>query len=99
MMKEEPNSEPFKTICQGVIGRAEETDPVRKVFQHVLMKSVGEHDLSKQECHHILNMLDFVEMSRDIVTVNVNGTKKIRVLDGNEHDTAQVLQDNLASIC
>jgi hypothetical protein len=63
-----------------VVQQTEDEDPLRKAFQRVLMKTVGEHDLSKQECHHILNGLDFVEFSRKMVSVNVMGTRRVEPL-------------------
>ena len=63
MMKDEPNSVPFSSITKAVVKAAKDEDPVRRAFQKILMKTVGEDDLSKQECHHILNGLEFVEFS------------------------------------
>jgi len=96
MMKSEPNSAPFKAICRGVIAASEDDEPVRKSFQKVLMKTVGEHDLSKQECHHILNGLEFVYFSREFVCVNVLGTKQVR--NDLQGDQDPVTKDNLASV-
>jgi hypothetical protein len=42
------------------------------------MKTVGQHNFSKQECFHILNGFEFVEMSKTIVKVNVMGTRRLR---------------------
>ena len=78
MMKDEPNSAPFSAICKAVVEGVRDEEPTRKAFQKILMKTVGEHDLSKQECHHILNGLDFVEFSRKFVAVNVLGTQKVK---------------------
>jgi hypothetical protein len=80
MMKDKPNSTAFKSILSDVVQQTEDEDPLRKAFQRVLMKTVGEHDLSKQECHHILNGLDFVEFSRKMVSVNVMGTRRVEPL-------------------
>ena len=54
MFKDEPNSSPFQAITKAVIEATADEEPVRRLFQRLLMKTVGEHDLSKQECHHIL---------------------------------------------
>jgi hypothetical protein len=97
MFKEEPNSSPFQAITKAVIQAAAEEDPVRRTFQRILMKTVGEHDLSKQECHHILNGFDFVYFSCDFVPVNVSGTARVRTPQV-EGDDQRATEDNLASI-
>ncbi len=61
------------------------------------MKTVCEHDLSKQECHHMLNGLDFVEFSRKFVAVNVIGTQKVRSASS-DADQEQAVGDNWASL-
>ena len=97
MFKDEPNSSPFQATAKAVIEASVEEEPVRRSFQKILMKTVGEHDLSKQECHHILNGLDFVDFSADFVSVNVSGTARVRtpLLDG---DDQKATEDNLATI-
>jgi hypothetical protein len=67
MMKDEPNSQSFSTICKAVVESAEDDEPVRKTFQKILMMTVGQHNFSKQECFHTVNGLDFVKMKRKIV--------------------------------
>jgi hypothetical protein len=67
MMKDEPNSQPFSAICKAVVESAKDDEPVQKTFQQILMKTVGQHNFSKQECFHIVNGLNFVEMKRKIV--------------------------------
>ena len=72
---------PFAALCQTVIDKASDDDPVRKVFQQMLMKSIDEHDLNTQECFHILNGNDFVQFSMEILSVNIVGTNWVRKLD------------------
>jgi hypothetical protein len=99
MMKDEPNSAPFQAICKAVVEASKDEEPVRRAFQKILMKTVGEHDLSKQECHHILNGLDFVEFSDQFVNVNVMGTRRVNPPPLNDEGQPQpALQDNLAMI-
>jgi hypothetical protein len=92
MIKDEPNSTAFKSILSAVVQQTEDEDPIRKAFHRVVMKTVGEPDLSKQECHHILNGLDFVEFSRKMVSVNVMGTRRVQPLEtsGNDEDLLTV---------
>lgn len=53
--------------AKGVVEKAEADSPLRRAFQQILMKKVGQHDFSKQECAHILNGIEFVELSKDCV--------------------------------
>ena len=78
MMKGEPNSPSFSTISKAVVESVRDEEPVRKAFQKIIMKTIGEHDLTKQEYHHILNGLEFVEFSRKFVSVNIMGTQRVR---------------------
>ena len=59
--------------------------------------AVGEHDLSKQECHHILNGLDFVEFSRDFVPLTIMGTKTVRTPKSAD-DNQDATENKLANI-
>ena len=77
MMKEEPNSSTFNAITRAAIQEVESDDPVKKVFQKVLMKTVGQHDMSKQEVLHLLNGLPFVYYPIKFVNVNVMGARRI----------------------
>ena len=95
MVKPEPNSPPFDSILKSVIDVANENEAVRKVMQRILMKTVGEHDLSLQECLHILNGYPIVEFSRKFIPVNVAGTRRIRKT-GNDTEPASV--SNLADM-
>ena len=97
MFKDEPNSSPFQAITKAVIEATADEEPVRRLFQRLLMKTVGEHDLSKQECHHILNGFDFVQFSMDFVSVNLSGTARVRTPEV-EGDDQKATGDNWASI-
>ena len=92
MFKTEPSSIPYKAILKAVVRETDDEDPIRKAFQRILMKTVGEHDFSKQDCHHILNGLDFVEFSKQIIPVNVMGATRVERLprEGQQQDE----QDN-----
>ena len=97
MMKDEPNSASFGAICKAVVTASKDEEPVRKTFQKILMKTVGEHDLSKQECHHILNGLDFVEFSREFVQVNIGGTRRVKNPVAGE-EKREAVERNLADV-
>ncbi|MBM3938769.1 MAG: hypothetical protein FJ333_08995, partial [Sphingomonadales bacterium] len=97
MFKDEPNSAPFQSITRSVISNMANEEPVRRLFQKILMKTVGEHDLSKQECHHILNGFEFVEFSQKFVSVNVAGTARVRA-PGDAADDEVATEDNWAKL-
>ena len=76
-----------------MIDKASDDDPVRKVFQQMLMKWIGEHDLSTQECFHILNGNDVVQFTMTIVSVNIMGTRRVQATE-----SGNSICDNVASI-
>ena len=86
MMKEEPNSEPFNAIMKAAIEDVDPEDPVKKVFQKTLNKTIGNHDMSKQECMHILNGLPFVTFPKKFAYANVMGTRRVESLDAQEQE-------------
>jgi hypothetical protein len=98
MMKDEPNSAPFSAVCKGVVEASKDEDPVRRAFQKILMKTVGKHNLSKQECHHIVNGLEFVQFSCDFVGVNIMGTRRVRTPQTEEVDNQPAAEANLAFV-
>jgi hypothetical protein len=97
MFKDEPNSSPFMAVSKAVIEASTDAEPVRRAFQKILMKTVAEHDLTKQECHHILNGIEFVETSMSFINVNVSGTAKVRTPEI-EGDDQPATEDNWASL-
>ena len=93
MFKAEPNEVPFDALCQTVIDKASDEVPVRKVFQQMLEKSIGDHDPSTQECFHILNGNDFVTFSMKIMSVNIMYHRRV---DATE--SGNLIGDNVAYI-
>ncbi|KAL8605082.1 hypothetical protein ACOMHN_018883 [Nucella lapillus] len=96
--KAEPDSQTFQAISKAVVSNAGDDMPVRKVFHQILMKTLKQHDLSKQECARILNGRPFVQSSKEYVNVNVMGTRKVTIPTGTEAVDANMLQDNVASV-
>jgi hypothetical protein len=97
MLKNKPNSQLFESIGKAVVENAAEDGTVRKTFQQILMKTVGQHDFSKQECFHVLNGFEFVEMSKTIVKVNVMGTWRLRAPAATDTDATDLTEKNKAS--
>ena len=98
MFKNEPNSPGFNSISGAVVSNAPIGESLKKVLQKVLMQSIKEHDISKQECMHILNQLPFVEFSHEFVHVNVMGTRRINFSSDNTTLSHPAQEDNYASI-
>ncbi|KAL8566446.1 hypothetical protein ACOMHN_015082 [Nucella lapillus] len=98
MYKAEPDSHTFQAISKAVVSNAGDDMPVRKVFHQILMKTLKQHDLSKQECARILNGRPFVQSSKEYVNVNVMGTITVTIHTGTEAVDANMLQDNVASV-
>jgi hypothetical protein len=58
---------------------------------------VGQHDFSKQECFQVLNSFELVEMSKNIVKVNVMGTRRLRAPAATTTDATDLTEKNKAS--
>jgi hypothetical protein len=62
------------------------------------MRTVGQHDFSKQECIHIANGLDFVEMKRKNFKVNVIGTRRLRAPTATDTDKTDLTESSIATV-
>ena len=74
IMKEEKKSMSFQDIARVVAEKATEAGPnatVPKTLSQIMLKFVGEHDLSKSECWQILNGDDYVTFSRPLRYLNL----------------------------
>ena len=55
MMKPEQGSLPFNEIIKTLIQNADDSSEPRKIYQKILLKTVGEHDISKNEAWRIVS--------------------------------------------
>ena len=55
IMKPETGSLPFNQIIKTLTANADDTTEPRKIFQKILLKTVGEHDISKNEAWRIVS--------------------------------------------
>ena len=91
--KPEPNSPFFKDFTKAIINNCDPNTPVKTLFQKILMKTIGSHDLSRQESYLIMSGNHFMEYSREFVCLNVCQTRKINV---NANLGEEIIQNNMA---
>ena len=71
IIKNETQSDFFTNIAKTVIGKLDDDGPVRKSVQKILMGSVGQRDMSKNECMLIMHGLPHVKYSKTPRFVNL----------------------------
>ena len=79
MMKPEVGSLAFSDIVKQLTEKASEDCQVRKLFQSVLLKTVSEHDISKNECFKIISAEPYVKFSRPFRMLNLTGTRRLNL--------------------
>ena len=97
MFKPEEGSLAFTDIVKTLTNNAEDNEPVRKVFQRILLKLVGEHDISKNEAWRIVSGESYVHYSRPFTFLNLTSSRKINV-ESAEGDTEGLLTKNFCDI-
>ena len=77
LLKPEVGSLAFSDIIKTLTKNADENAPVRKVFQKILLKLVGEHDMSKNEAWRIVSGGSYVTHSRPYRYLNLTGSRRV----------------------
>ena len=95
MMKPEQGSLPFMDIVKAMTANADDTTETRKIYQRILLKSVGEHDISKNEAWRIVSGKPFVQYSRPFRNLNLTGNRRVNLSVGDE---GQVLSKNFCDL-
>ena len=98
MMKPEQNSNTFESMIKKLTENADETTPTRKIFQKIMLKSVGEHDISKNEAWRIINGKPFVQYSRPFRNLNLTESRRVNLEANDEHSERQVLSKNFCDV-
>ena len=93
MLKPEVASLSFKDIVKTLTMNAEENTPVRKIFQKVMMKTVSEHDMSKNECWKVISGKSYVTFSRHFRYLNLTGTRRVN-LETSDNPDQEALAKN-----
>ena len=77
-MKNETQSDFFTSIAKTVIEKLDDEAPVRKSVQKILLNSVGQRDMSVNECMLITHNKLYVEFSKSSRVVDLRGSNVIR---------------------
>ena len=62
------------------------------------MKSVGEHDISKNEAWRIISGKPFVQYSRPFRNLNLTGNRRVNLEQNDEQGNRQVLSKNFCDV-
>ena len=76
-LKPEEKSTTLSAIFKQVLDKTAEEAPLRKVFQKILINTVSERDISRNEACLILHRDQYVKYSKSFRSVNLLGTKQI----------------------
>ena len=98
MMKPEEGSLPFNSIIKTMTENADETTETRKIYQKILLKSVAEHDISKNEAWRISSGKPFVQYSRKFRNLNLTGSRRVILEMSDDHPERQVLSQNFCDV-
>ena len=93
MLKPEVASLAFKDIVKTLTMNAEENTPVRKIFQKIMMKTVSEHDMSKNECWKVISGKSYVTFSRQFRYLNLTGSRRVN-LETSDNPDQEALAKN-----
>ena len=77
--KPETNSMSFDEIVQQVSRNSEETEPVKKIVQKMMLSLVKEHDMSKNEAFKVISRKDYVLFSRSFEYINLTDKRRVNL--------------------
>ena len=78
LMKNESQSDFFTNIARTVTDKIDDEAPIRKAAQKILLNSVGQRDMSVNECMLICHNQPSVEFSKSPRVVNLKGSIKFK---------------------
>ena len=87
VMKAEKSSEAFNKISKEILQKEGELFLARKMYGKLLMNSI-DRDKSRAECFLIAIDGEYVEYSQSYVSVNLNGSKRLKDNISSENDEA-----------
>ena len=77
--KPETNSMSFDEIVQQVSRNSEETEPVKRIVQKMMLSLVKEHDMSKNEAFKVISKKDYVLFSRSFEYINLTDKRRVNL--------------------
>ncbi|MCH2545601.1 MAG: AAA family ATPase [Alphaproteobacteria bacterium] len=92
VMKPEKQSDYYSKLAQAVAKKIDDTAPLRKAAQKILMSNIGNRDMSLNECMLICHNLPYVEYSRTPRIANLKGSVKVKMSFGSENE--QVIDED-----
>ena len=78
IMKNETQSDFFTNVAKTVIDKLDDEAPIRKSVQKILLNSVGQRDMSINECMLICHNQPYVDYSKTPRLVNLRGSNVIK---------------------
>ena len=91
IMKNEKASREYRDMQKMMIAEAQDDMPPRKLFSKLLNKTIGQRDISKQECFHILHGNPLVEFTANRYFININLLKtRVLNMEGEEYSRSGV---------
>ena len=97
LLKPEVGSLAFSDIIKTLTTNADDNAPVRKVFQKILLKLVGEHDMSKNEAWRIVSGGSYVTHSRPYRYLNLTGSRRVNI-EANQNEDQPAVARNFCDI-
>ena len=97
LLKPEVGSLAFSDIIKTLTTNADDNAPVRKVFQKILLKLVGEHDMSKNEAWRIVSGGSYVTHSRPYRYLNLTGSRRVNI-EANDNADQPAVASNFCDI-
>jgi hypothetical protein len=79
LLEPEQGSLLLTDIIKTLTLNADDIAPVPKIFQKILLKTVGEHDISKSEEWRIVSGKPYVEYSRPFQFLNLTGSRWVNI--------------------
>ena len=94
MCKPEEGSLTFTDMVKILTEKTDENSPIRKLFQRIVLKTISEHDISKNECWKIISGKPYVEYSHPFVYLNLTGTRRLNIQAGQNEDNPAIDKNN-----
>ena len=82
-----------KTAVTNVVNKLTDTSDVDSTIKQLMLKTVGQRDYSIKEVMHHLLSLKFVSATHEVVTVSLDGSRRITIQNGHQSCTSPSMLD------